>query len=243
MEFVIITTVRNQSLRMFDWIDYHSKIGFDTFLIFDDKSEDNTINEINKAKELLHNIKIVILESELQGELGPGGPYSYTYGNDTNSIDARRWRNFIKANNYVKSVNPNAICSFIDVDEFFASDYNFKQSVIDFLKINNCQQILVMNVDIKNDYILEKDFIKKNKFMRWNYQDIESHPVWKNRTKCIFISKYLDYCTDHHYLPINGRTFCCKDYERLRMYHFRIPNLPNSESINFVPDNYFDKFK
>lgn len=234
----MITVLRNQEQRIFDWIDYHIKVGFDTFIIYDDNSTDNSVNEVHLAREKFPNINIFVSSTDGVGGYGIGGPYSYV--NNHQGVDDRRNRYFTEANNYVKNINPEAICAALDVDEFLASDYNLKDSLKQLFAQGH-KQILVMNVDIKHDYDLKKGFIQNNNFMRWNYTDIENHEIWKTRTKSIFISKYLNQFEWVHN-PMR-ETYVCKDYELLRFYHFRIPNLPWAESINFVPDNYFDKFK
>ena len=36
MKYVIITQIKNQEDRVYDWIKYHHEQGFDSFVIFDD---------------------------------------------------------------------------------------------------------------------------------------------------------------------------------------------------------------
>lgn len=49
MKYVIITQVKNQEHRIYDWMKYHHSEGFDSFVIFDDYSDDNTVLEIERV--------------------------------------------------------------------------------------------------------------------------------------------------------------------------------------------------
>jgi hypothetical protein len=46
MKNVIITQLKNQEERIYEWMYYHHTQGFDSFIIFDDFSEDNSVEEI-----------------------------------------------------------------------------------------------------------------------------------------------------------------------------------------------------
>lgn len=41
MKHVMITQIKNQEERIFDWLFYHHKEGIDSFIIFDDFSEED----------------------------------------------------------------------------------------------------------------------------------------------------------------------------------------------------------
>jgi len=240
MKYVIITQVKNQENRIYDWIKYHSSQGFDTFIIFDDFSEDSTVSEIYRADNEL-NIKLILNNTD-----NIGGKYdiescknSETYGFDKSFHD-RLNRSYTYGNNMVKEINPDAICAVIDVDEFIVTDSekNVTEIIQECFDKNNCKQILVFNFDIKHDYNLEKDFLFKNKFKRWCYDDVDKSPIWRNRCKSIIISKYVDVINFVHLLinPSGEETFQYRNYSMLRMLHFRIPNL-NGNGIKFVDDN------
>lgn len=240
MNFVIITQIRNQGLRIYDWIEYHKIMGFDTFIIFDDFSDDDTIDELHRAKVSFSNLKIYDFGTD-----GFGNKYdsvnSEIYGYDKTLHD-RLNRSYTKANDFVKKINPDAVCAIIDVDEFLASDGNLIENIKNAFKKNECQQISVQNFDINHDYILEKGFLTKNNFKSWDRELTSKHPIWGNRCKSIFISKFLEVCNYVHVPIPNCKTYYCREYDKLRMYHFRIPNLIQGDQINFVVDDYFKKF-
>ena len=244
MKYVIITQIKNQEDRVYDWIKYHHEQGFDSFVIFDDFSEDGTVQEIKKAENEL-NINLILNNTD-----GIGGTYnidncknSESYGHDSSFHD-RICRSYTKANQIVKDVNPEAICVAIDVDEFLISDSDQKLTTIieNYFNSKKCKQILVFNFDVKHDYNLEKGFLYKNSFTRWDYNDLDNDETWKTRCKSIVISKHLDKVTFVHYLinPRPPETYECREYMNLRMLHFRIPNL-NSNNIKFVNDQKMDK--
>lgn len=86
---------------------------------------------------------------------------------------------------------------------------------------------------------MEKQFIYKNEeYLRWDFKDVEDHKVWRDRCKCIAMCETINDVYGVH--EINKRdefSFVFRDYNRLRMHHYRIPNLPNSQTISFVRDN------
>ena len=148
-------------------------------------------------------------------------------------------------NNIVKKTNPDAICAVIDVDEFLVTDENrnIVSIIEDILNETGNKQLLVFNFDVEHDYKLEKNFIHNNTFKRWNYEDVDNHPIWKTRCKPIIISKYVDVISFVHRILPMDITHECRDYSKLRMLHFRIPNLSeksfpggNTDSIKFVED-------
>ena len=59
----IITQSKDQGERLKDWVLYHYEEGFDTFLYFDDYSEDNSIEILNNLKEK-YAINIIIRYSD-----------------------------------------------------------------------------------------------------------------------------------------------------------------------------------
>lgn len=243
MNYVIVCQVKNVGNRIFDWIKYHAFIGFDTFIIFDDHSEDDTESEIYKASKIFNKLKIILSKTIIE----PNSKIysleqcanSNLYAND-NALDKRIQSSYTKGNNMVKNINPEAVCAFIDTDEFIFIKDNNIENVKTIFEKNNCVQILMFNFDIKDDYTLEKNFLFKNKFQRWSFNGVNEHPVWSTRCKPIFKSKSLDFCHWVHVLNVDGKTHDCRDYDILRMHHFRKPNLQNGDTIEFVDDEQLD---
>jgi hypothetical protein len=244
MENVIITQLRNQEDRIYEWLKYHSNEGFDSFIIFDDFSEDASLSEIRRFENDFSWISVKVLKTD-----GIGGMYSVeqcknseSYGQDT-SLHSRLFRSYDIGNQIVKKVNPAAICAIIDVDEFLITEG--EDRITDILKAifgeKKCDQLQVVNFDVMDDYHLEKGFIKKNieNFKFWDDADVNNHAIWKNRFKCIVKSGSVDgVATVHHILDNlknkDVNNFIERDYRKLRMIHFRKPNLPHSDGIKYV---------
>lgn len=245
MKFVIITQVANQENRIYDWIKYHKFLGFDTFIIFDDYSKDNTKFEIEKAINDFKTINIIVQKTNKQGNFYDieSCKNSNSYGGDM-TLQNRLNTSYTRGNDIVKSVNPDAICTFLDVDEFIYSNSESLQILEKTFEETNCHQIKLFNFDVLDNYILEKNFLFKNNFVRWDFIDTFNHPIWKGRTKAIFKSKFLEVCTFVHH-PVHGPTVGNDipplSFDDLRMLHFRKPNL-EADSIKFVTDINFNNY-
>ena len=232
MNNVVITQLKNQSGRLRDWILYHYEEGFETFIIYDDYSEDDTVKEIEEIKNK-YNINIIIKYTD-----GIGGKYgiedcknSESYGMDI-SFHKRLCRSYTQGNNYVKSINPNAICAIIDVDEFLVTSENKK--AIDVIKEEmgrlNSKQLVINSFDIDDgftigDWYTTQDICSN----RWSYEKtMKTH--FNARYKSVIVSEDLEEVVQAHILkwadnPIieNFRVY---DFEKLRIHHFRKPTLP-----------------
>ncbi len=259
MKNVVITQLKNQEERIFEWLYYHKSQGFDTFIIFDDFSEDNSIGEIKSFSEQFPDVSIILSNTD-----GVGGTYnknqcmdSNSYGYD-NSFHQRLNRSYTNGNNIVKNFNPEAICAIIDVDEFLFTDSDLKVVDIlqDIFQSSGCKQIKVINFDILDNYNLQRNIIKNNidNLQVWSYEDLDNNGLWRNRSKCIIKSKEVNQITFVHdalngqfpnqQIDIwSGETHTERDYQKLRLLHFRKPNLPTNE-ISFTKDeNIINKFK
>lgn len=240
MKHVMITQLKNQEERIFDWLLYHYKEGIDTFLIFDDYSEDDTIKEIESFKEKYQvELQLYMTDEKGRNYTIEQSKNSEIYGSDK-GLNDRILRSYTKGNDIVKQINPNAFCYFLDVDEFLVSDENYKIcEVVESLFESEYNQLFIYNFDVSHNYNLEKGCVHKNEnYFRWDYDDVNSHKVWKTRCKCVLISKYCEKANFvHGIIPDTSKTLQVRDYKKLRMLHFRIPNLPNSQTIKFVLDN------
>lgn len=241
MNNVIITQIKNQGERVYDWMLYHNKEGFDTFIFFDDYSEDNTSSEIRRFE---NNFKVNV-HLYVTDEIGRNYTIEESRNSDLyafdNNLHMRICRSYSRGNEIVKNINPNAICSFLDVDEFLVTNDEKKVSEVisEIFKENDCTQIFIYNFEVKYDYNLEKNFIYNNEnYYRWDFNDVNYHPVWKNRKKCITISKSTGVVNSMHEInKIDEFSFEMRNYDKLRMNHFRVPNLSWSDGIKFVLDN------
>lgn len=241
MNNALISQIKNQEERVYDWMLYHFKEGFDTFVFFDDFSEDNTPNEIRRfEKDHGAIVKLYLTDERGRNYTIQESKNSETYGFDIN-LNRRIVRSYTKGNQIVKETNPKAICAFLDVDEFLVTNHDKKVTDVikEIFEEKKCTQLIVINFDVLHNYNLEKQFIYKNEeYLRWDFKDVEDHKVWRDRCKCIAMCETINDVYGVH--EINKRdefSFVFRDYNRLRMHHYRIPNLPNSQTISFVRDN------
>jgi hydroxymethylpyrimidine pyrophosphatase-like HAD family hydrolase len=256
MRNVIITQLKNQEERIYEWMYYHNLQGFDTFIIFDDYSEDNSVEEIKKFSEKFPEVKIILSMTD-----GVGGSYnkeqcknSESYGGDI-SFHRRLNRSYTQGNKIAKEIDYESICAIIDVDEFLFSDSDLKVVDIlhDIFQSSNYKQIKVINFDMLDNYDLQRNIIKNNidNLQVWSYQDLDNNNLWRTRSKCIIKSKEIDQITFVHDV-LNGQfptkvveseTYIERNYQNLRLLHFRKPNLP-TKKISFIRDeNVINKFK
>jgi hypothetical protein len=237
MEYVIITQLKNEDWRIYGWLSYHYNQGFDTFIIFDDFSTDNTLNEIERFKTNFGGVNIITQKTD-----GVGGSYGkntnpFHYGHDK-SLNERIMRSYTNGNNIVKAQNPGAICVFIDVDEFLVTDEKTKVTkIIDSLFNEGIDQILVFNFDVKDEYESNSNYLtQSNNYYRWDFDSMNSHNVWSTRCKSIIKSDKLELVTFVHFIlnPWETKTNWVRNYTKLRMHHYRKPNL---DSLSWVEDN------
>jgi hypothetical protein len=248
MNNVIITQLKNQSGRMLDWILYHWTEGFDTFIIYDDHSEDSTLNEIEQIKNK-YGINIFVFKTENIGRVYniDECKNSESYLGDHN-LSLRIFKSYLKSNNFVKEQNPDAICAVIDVDEFLVTNENRKvsETIREIILEMNVEQLVINSFDILDKYEIKDWYTSDNQTsLRWDFNSVIKDGTYRNRYKSIIISKYFDNCESPHILRwpndpiVNGKnlidSFRIFDFDKLRIHHFRKPNL--NSNIEFSEDN------
>lgn len=240
MKHVMITQLKNQEERVFDWLFYHHKVGIDTFLIYDDFSEDGTLLEIDRFKrEYPANVQVYPTDAQGNYYSIEQSKNSESYGWDS-ALNQRILRSYNSGNEIVKKINPDAFCYFFDVDEYLATDSEVKiTEIVEELFSSNYFQLKVFNFDVRHDYLLQKGLIHKNEnYYRWDFDSVNSDRKWRNRCKCITICKETNNPDFVHLIIRNDeKTLEVRDYNKLRMLHFRIPNLPGGHNMKYILDN------
>lgn len=189
MKNVIITQLKDQSDRIKDWILYHHEQGFDTFIMYDDSSEDDTVEKMNSIKDS-YNINIIINKTDGLGNVysSENCKNSESYHGDVTLSDRIR-RSFTSGNNIVKSINPNAVSVFIDVDEFLVSDSNEKISSIieNELITRNIDQLVINSFDILDNGYDLGDWYTTNLNTSKRWDSIKFREFGLNRYKSLVI--------------------------------------------------------
>lgn len=243
-KFSIVTQIKNQEIRIYEWMLYHLKEGFDTFIIFDDFSEDGSVDEIKRFKKDNKNCLVIIEQTD-----GIGGSYnieqcknSESYGGDITFTD-RLIRSYSKGVKISYELNNYSICAIIDVDEFLVS--NSEKKITEILEenfIGDVEQIFVYNFDVLDNYKLEMNLTTQEEYYyRWKFADMDEHSVWRTRSKsiinCLNSQNYIVLNMHNYYHPDYVKSVEFRDYQNLRLHHYRKPNLPSGGSIGFEVDN------
>jgi hypothetical protein len=252
MNNIIVTQVKNNIKRLFPWILNHHEQGFDTFIIFDDFSDDDLKKEIDRIKNLL-NIKIIYMQTDGYGDYLPT-----TDTNDSNSyrmdssLVLRQCRSYNIGLQMVKQINPEAWIAFIDVDELFVTtgDKNIINILDEIYLMNGHGHFYVHSFDVDDRFDLNGFYIasEESKY-RWQY-DSRQKTVFHMRGKSIIKANYIDRINQHenvvHTLFDDGNngTFIkphnIVDMNLARIHHFRKPN--NDPCIELEYDDTFYNF-
>ncbi len=239
----MITQAKDQSLRLKDWILYHYEEGFDTFIYFDDYSEDDSLDNINNISQK-YNINIIVKYSDGLGNRKSRSAMSdsNSYGGDT-SINYRIIRSYNQGLNLVRQNNPSAICAFLDVDEFLVSNTGRVSDVIDQLMFEKkTGHLYIHSFDIDDKWIAEDWYsCNENTKFRWSYESrLDSAYKYRGKSVCV-ASEIIEIPQGPNY--VHSLRDCDSEYiekinilehDSLRIHHFRTPCLDNK--IEFIED-------
>ncbi len=238
----IITQAKDQGNRLENWVLYHLEQGFDTFIYFDDFSEDDSIGIMESLRDR-YGINIIIKYSDGVGNRmsREAMQNSESYGGDT-SINYRIIRSFNSGLNIAKKVNPNSICAFIDVDEFLVSNTDDKAAdIIAEHMSKNKDLIYIHSFDVEDRYSIDNWYTSNPETrMRWDYES-RSKSDFRNRGKSACIANSIEEIFQlpnyvHQLREIkDGEDVSFNDFDKLRIHHFRKPNLPTS-TIQYAED-------
>lgn len=250
MKNVIITQLKDQSNRISDWILYHNDEGFDTFIIFDDKSQDDTLEKIRDIKEI-HGINIIVMDTDSRGNIYSSDQCkdSESYHGD-GSLNDRIKRSFTRGNEIVKEINPEAICAFIDVDEFLVSerDEPIADIINEQISKRGIDQLVINSFDVYDSGYEIGDWYTTSAETNLKWDESEFKRMNILRYKSLVISGKMKDVVHVHYLRnieglpesselqdlIDSKYRISDDV--LRIHHFRKPNI-NMFDISFSEDN------
>jgi hypothetical protein len=252
MKNVIITQTKNNIKRLLPWFLHHREQGFDTFIFFDDYSQDNLKDEIDKIKKLLE-VNIIYMQTDGYGDdlLNNDTDDSNTYRMDF-SLHYRICRSYNVGLQMVKQVNNDAWITFIDVDEFLVTNQN--KTIVDIIDemytIYNHGHFYIQSYDVHDVFDLNGFYpaSEATKY-RWNH-DSRQNTVFHDRGKSIVKASYIDKINQIgnvvHTLFDNGSsgTFAKPhtrpDIQDIRIHHFRKPN--NAPEVLLEYDDTLYKF-
>ena len=234
----IVTQLRNEEKRIKEWIKYHNLIGIENFIIFDDNSEDNSV-EILRDLSKSYNIKIF-------NSLRVGKYIETKNPNIYSSVDLheRIKYSYNQGLNLLKNNFPleNHWCFFIEVDEFL----DWKTNISDYLKSisPHINRLHIPSYDFDDNLDLDKNILPQSKY-RWS-EETKNNSIFFARSKScyritptsnpILCIHHLDYgqCIKTfggEIVDINGkkpenleaRCIIQNDENIVKINHYRIP--------------------
>jgi hypothetical protein len=249
MNNIIITQSKDQGWRLKDWILYHHSEEFDTFIYFDDYSEDNSIYILNDIKEK-YNINIIIDYSDGVGNKKDSilMKDSNSYGGDQ-SIHNRLIRSYNRGLRMVRDCNPYANCAIIDVDEFIVTNNDIKVTETIENMIDAYKHIYIQSFDTSDDFEIDEWYsTNENLSFRWDYNS-RKDSIYKTRGKSICKANYIDdIIQGPNYIHVlkdltteELNNIFISDYDKIRIHHLRKPIMDNN--IKMVKDDTLVKKK
>lgn len=243
MKYVAVTQAKDQQERLLSWFLYHHEQGFDTFIYYDDYSEDDTIKKINYIKEK-YQINIIVRNTDGIGYKAniKETKNSNSYGGIL-SLNTRIIRSYNSATKMIREINSNAIVAYIDVDEYLVPEYNKKViNVLDenLFKFNN--HIYVQSFDVQDTFSFDEELyiISQSTSKRWDYES-RQNTIFNSRGKSIINLNNFTYMKELpnvvHTILDNGHEGVLPpnssiDYNKLRIHHYRKPSLePNIKLV------------
>lgn len=265
----ICTQFRNESNKISQWILYNIEEGFNTFILFDDNSSDdsekivkNTINSCNKNINLVYTS----LEKSTTVKLYDSCLSTNEYQFDI-SLQERISQSFLKGFEIFKSLSNKQelnYCCFVDIDEILISDS--EETVTEVIKNNfdkkKVQHLYVQSYDV-NTVNLETDdniFFAESTKYRWsNKNRLEFlNGKYSYRGKSIVTDKHNFLCPRVDFWSIIHCGGCLgRDFEtavpkesnkvpsdnELRIHHYRVPPNDNCKTFDCFDTSAFNRIK
>jgi len=237
LKHVIITQAKDESIRLTNWIAYHSSQGIDGLIFVDDFSTDSTSTKIVDVCKK-YSVDLDFLQTDRLGESWQTGD-SDTYHHST-SLHNRIVRSFSKGLSLAKVKYGDCVCYFIDVDEYVVTSTDIKISqLIENILLNlNIQRIYCHSFDVRHDYKLDEWITKQPKACyRWGFDSRQKSQIFSLRGKSICLSSFITGDLPQRAGVVHdlGKSVTVNedmyDFNKLRIHHFRIPNL----SSKFYP--------
>ena len=183
-EIIMSTMVKNEDNYIRQWIKFHTNIGINRFIIYDnagidDKNSYHSIEKTSNLKEIISDYikqkKVIIIKwpyfkrlskSSISGQATQQNHSIYAFQNSKyiGLFDIDEYINIQNENNITDfffkliqnhKINISEIGSFRLLNKFFYNPYNLPTNYYEFLKIYNCSNI-VYNGHEKN-FIIPKN--------------------------------------------------------------------------------------
>lgn len=247
MKYVITNQFRNESSRLEEWILYHSYQGFDSFILFDDWSDDNSVEILNKLRDK-YSLNIIVEKTDGKG-------VKYKNSSETNSYNGNidvAWRiarSATKGLEIARQNNPHSIIFIGEVDEFLHTPLDIKiVDLIENLQLkHNEKHLYIQSFDVCDSFTLDKPILTQAcTTNRWGYQ-WRKKTIFNDRGKSITTPSTTDKVLEQgghiHYLTTGDKNIFPQskrvDWQTLRIHHFRKPSY--IQNFNEYDDSLYKK--
>jgi len=267
MIYSICTQYRNEANKLKPWILYHKEQGFNTFILYDDNSSDESIKICNNIA-VNHNVNIILNQSDSKTETTYSSSLQTEEYQKDVSLNKRIARSFLNGFEIFKNLSlnsNNSFCAFIDVDECLTTDstnniVDVINNLFDIQKTNHlyAQSFDVDTSDLTTDIGV---FLKEQTTYRWSSFEKETfmEGKFKYRGKSIVTNSYdFPFKTDIHCwsivhcagaignnfetaIPPNSNKNC--NIEDLRIHHYRVPPNDGCRLFSQKDLNVYNNFK
>lgn len=189
-KFSIVAIIKNESVYIKEWIEYHLILGVDHFYLYDNESEDN-------LQEILHPY---VDQGLITYIFCPGKKMQMPAYNDAIA-------RFKKNNRWM---------AFIDADEFIVLNQSFPQNILKFMKPYEEYDMLGINwcmFDFNNyNHPPKKGFVISN-FIRCFADD--DHPINRHQ-KCVVKPSSAKICINPHHIHLKlGKKAVDENFQKL----------------------------
>lgn len=264
----ICTQFRNESNKISTWITYNIKEGFNTFILFDDHSSDDSEKIVKDIIDSYSDVRLIYLQTDNynNSQLYENCLSTNEYREDS-SLQRRISQSFLRGFETFKSLCNNEelnYCCFVDIDEILTT--NSKNIITEVIENNlskrDVEHLYVQSYDV-NTVNLETDkniFQNENTKYRWsNKNRLEFlNGVYSYRGKSIVTDKHNFICSSEDFWSIIHCGGCIgnnfetaiplgsnkvPDESELRIHHYRVPPSSNSTIFDEYDDTAFNKFR
>lgn len=232
MNFCITNQFRNESHRLEEWVLYHLHQGFDSFILFDDFSEDDSVEKLNTLKSK-YGINIIVEKTDGKGAKFKNSSETNSY-NGNGQVASRVARSATKGIEIARNINPDCVIFIGEVDEFLHTPLDIKISdlILNLQNEHSEKHLYIQSYDVCDEFNFDSWITcQEVTANRWSHE-FRKNTIFHDRGKSITTPKttnkvaeeggHIHYLTtgDYRSFPESKRI----DPNILRIHHFRKPS-------------------
>ncbi|AZA13243.1 glycosyltransferase family 2 protein [Corynebacterium choanae] len=239
VEHVIVTMSRGDEGRLEDWLDYHSNLGFDRFIIILDNPIDDSEQVLHELQQRGLNIEIIIKEpfGEYFDNIAPtqfnavrakwvkeNQELIASMDREYPIVDPLSWRQYLYFPPLLKQLSESGKdgwVSVLDVDEYIVLPQGTKiDQLTDSTKLDRLS-FLNFNVDMSGWDGVE---CVRRFANRWAFEDVKAYGKgWDRRVKSLVrFSASYPMVSVHGISRSNGEVL---DWQNFYLMHYKYPTM------------------